>query len=123
MSNMTLNMIPMTPALTPLFHLPLLSDNKILLALVNEDLQYLRLKAKDNISKYIEEYLPAEYENYLSGLIDILTMAWNMSTDSESDKRERIQGLTLAKECYAMKLDLLSSGCKFRQQTNRSNHF
>ena len=73
---------------------------KISLALVNEDLQYLRLKAKDNISKYIEEYLPAEYENYLSGLNNILTMAWNMSTDSESDKRERMQGLTLAKECY-----------------------
>jgi hypothetical protein len=30
-----------------------------------------------------------------------------MSSDGE--KRERMQALTLAKECYAMKLDLLSS--------------
>jgi hypothetical protein len=36
---------------------------KISLTLVNEDLQYLRLKAKENISRYIEVYLPAEYEN------------------------------------------------------------
>ena len=32
-----------------------------------------------------------------------------MSLDTDSDKRERIQALSLAKECYAMKLDLLSS--------------
>ena len=32
-----------------------------------------------------------------------------MSKDADSDKRERTQALALAKECYAMKLDLLSS--------------
>jgi predicted transcriptional regulator len=82
---------------------------KISLTLVNEDLQYLRIKSKENISKYIEEYLPAEYENCLDGLNNILTEAWNMTTDTSSDKRERMQALSLAKECYAMKLDLLSS--------------
>ena len=82
---------------------------KISLTLVNEDLQYLRLKAEDNISRYIVEYLPAEYENCLYGLNNILTEAWVMSADAESDKRERMQALSLAKECYAMKLELLSS--------------
>jgi hypothetical protein len=32
-----------------------------------------------------------------------------ISKDLDSDKRERLQALSLAKECYAMKLDLLSS--------------
>ncbi len=82
---------------------------KVGLASVNEDLQYLRNLARDNISKYIYEYLPAEYENCLDGLNNILTEAWNMSTDNDSDMREKIQALSLAKECYAMKLDLLSS--------------
>ena len=82
---------------------------KISLTLVNEDLQYLRLKAKENISMYIEEYLPAEYENCLDGLNDILQEAWTISTVADSDKREKMQALSLAKECYAMKLDLLSS--------------
>ena len=41
--------------------------------------RYLGTAAKDNISKYIEEYLPAEYENCLDGLNDILTEAWTMS--------------------------------------------
>ena len=52
---------------------------------------------------------------------DILTMAWNMATDSESDKRERMQGLTLAKECYAMKLDLLSSSTVVERAVNFVN--
>jgi hypothetical protein len=52
---------------------------KIALVTVNEDLQWLRLQAKDNISKYIDEYLPAEYENCLNGLNEILTQAWDMS--------------------------------------------
>lgn len=83
---------------------------KIALGTVEEDLQTLRLEAKDNISKYIDEYLPAEYENCLDGLNNILTEAWSIvSIDTDSDKRERMQALSLAKECYAMKLDLLSS--------------
>jgi hypothetical protein len=82
---------------------------KIGLTSVNEDLKHLRNMARDNISKYLDEYLPAEYENCLDGLNNILTEAWAMSTDKDSDKRERMQALSLAKECYAMKLELLSS--------------
>lgn len=70
------------------------SELQVSLRLIEKDLAYLRLKAKENIRKYIDEYLPAEYENCLNGLNNIM---------------ERMQALTLAKECYAMKLDLLSS--------------
>jgi hypothetical protein len=80
---------------------------KVGLASVNEDLQYLRQQATMNIRHYIDEYLPAEYENCLDGLNNIMVEAWQMSLDGE--KRERMQALSLAKECYAMKLDLLSS--------------
>jgi hypothetical protein len=66
---------------------------KIGLALVNEDLQYLRARARDNIRHYIDEYLPAEYENCLDGLNNVLTEAWQMSLDGE--KRERMQALIL----------------------------
>ena len=83
------------------------AELQVSLALIERDLKYLRLKAKENITKYVDEYLPAEYENCLAGLNNILTEAWNMSLEGE--KRERMQALSLAKECYAMKLDLLSS--------------
>lgn len=77
------------------------------LVTVNEDLQFLRLRAKENIRHYIDEYLPAEYEDRLDGLNNIMAQAWQMSLDG--DKRERIQALSLAKECYTMKIDLLSN--------------
>ena len=34
--------------------------------------------------------------------------AWNTAVSTE-DKREKIQALSLAKECYSMKLDLLTN--------------
>ena len=34
--------------------------------------------------------------------------AWNTAQSTE-DKREKIQALSLAKECYSMKLDLLTN--------------
>jgi hypothetical protein len=75
---------------------------------VNRDLSYLRQNAKSNIRRYIDERLPEEYEKCLVGLTAILMEAWNTSQLTE-DRREKIQALSLAKECYSMKLDLLTN--------------
>jgi hypothetical protein len=75
---------------------------------VNRDLSILRQQAKENIKKYIDERLPEEYEKCLVGLNAITKEAWNTSQQTE-DKREEIQALSLAKECYSMKLDLLTN--------------
>ena len=72
---------------------------------VNRDLSILRQQAKANIKKYIDErLLPEEYEKCLVGLTAITKEAWNTE-----DKREKIQALSLAKECYSMKMDLLTN--------------
>jgi Trp operon repressor len=73
---------------------------------INRDLSILRHQAKTNIKKYIDERLPEEYEKCMVGLTAILREAWNTAQSTE-DKRERILALSLAKECYSMKLDLL----------------
>jgi hypothetical protein len=44
----------------------------------------------------------------LVGLTAITKEAWNTTHDPEY-KREKIQALSLAKECYSMKLDLLTN--------------
>jgi hypothetical protein len=75
---------------------------------VNRDLSILRQQAKLNIKRYIDERLPEEYEKCLVGLTTITKEAWNTANTTE-DKRERIQALSLAKECYSMKLDLLTN--------------
>jgi hypothetical protein len=75
---------------------------------INRDITYLRQQAKTNIKKYIDEGLPEEYEKCLTGLNAITKEAWNTAQNTE-DKREKIQALSLAKECYSMKLDLLTN--------------
>ena len=75
---------------------------------INRDLSHLRQQAKDNIRRYIDERLPEEYEKCLVGLTAILREAWSTSQQAE-DRREKIQALSLAKECYSMKLDLLTN--------------
>jgi predicted transcriptional regulator len=75
---------------------------------INRDITYLRQQAKSNIKKYIDERLPEEYEKCLVGLTAITKEAWNTAQNTEN-KREKIQALSLAKECYSMKLDLLTN--------------
>jgi len=64
-------------------------------------LNYLKQQSKQNIKKYIDERLPEEYEKCLVGLTAILREEWNTSQQTE-DRREKIQALSLAKECYSI---------------------
>src|SRR5215212_11849494 len=75
---------------------------------INRDFAYLREQAKHNIKRYIDERLPEEYEKCLVGLTVITKEAW-ITAENTEDKREKIQALSLAKECYSMKLDLLTN--------------
>ncbi|MFL6422326.1 MAG: hypothetical protein ACJ71R_01890 [Nitrososphaeraceae archaeon] len=65
-------------------------------------------ESKENIRRYLDETLPEEYEKCLVGLNAIIKEAWNTAQSTE-DKREKIHALSLAKECYSMKLDLLTN--------------
>jgi hypothetical protein len=49
-----------------------------------------------------------EYGKCLVGLTGITKEAWNTAHNTE-DRREKVQALSLAKECYSMKLDLLTN--------------
>ena len=78
------------------------------LSIISRDVSHLRQQSKQNIRKYIDERLPEEYEKCLVGLTSILKEAWTTAQNAE-DRREKIQALSLAKECYSMKLDLLTN--------------
>src|SRR5919199_1880892 len=54
------------------------------MSIISRDVYFLRQQAKDNIKRYI------------------------LSQQTE-DKREKIQALSLAKDCYSMKLELLTN--------------
>jgi hypothetical protein len=81
---------------------------QVSLGTVNKDLTFLRQQSRQKIRKYIDETLPNEYEKCLVGITSILKEAWTTSQNTEN-KREKIHALSLAKECYSMKLDLLTN--------------
>src|SRR6266480_6438745 len=89
-------------------HYEIASTLQISRPTITRDIQYLSQQAKHSIKKYIDEKLPEEYEKCLVGLTAILREAWNTSQQAE-DRREKIQALSLAKDCYSMKLDLLTN--------------
>jgi len=77
-------------------------------SIICRDIAYLREQAKQNIRKYIDERLPEEYEKCLVGLTAIQREAWN-AAEKTQDVREKVQALSLAKDCYGMKLELLTN--------------
>lgn len=78
-------------------------------ATICKDLEYLREQSRDNIRKYIDEKLPNEYEKCLVGLTAILRESWDMAQKPDIDRREKIQALSLAKDCYTTKMELLTN--------------
>jgi hypothetical protein len=73
----------------------------------SKDTSFLREQAKSNIKKYIDERLPDEYEKCLVGISSILKEAWNTANSQEG--KDKLHALSLAKDCYSMKLELLTN--------------
>jgi predicted transcriptional regulator len=78
------------------------------IGLVNSDLQYMRAKSRESFHKCIDSQLPEEYSKCLSGLNSILKESWTVAYKTQ-ENREKIQALSLAKECYNAKLELLTN--------------
>ena len=72
------------------------------------DIAYLRQQAKEGIGKYIDDYLPAEYQETFVGLRAIIKMQWQIA-ETTTENREKTGALSLIKDCLAMKLDMLGS--------------
>ena len=81
---------------------------KISLGKTNSIVQSLKEEAKENIAKYVNEELPAQYQNTLSGINQIIAITWN-SIDSATNERDKNNAMSLLMQAYAMRLDLLSS--------------
>jgi hypothetical protein len=78
-------------------------------SVICRDITALNQQSKENIKKYVDEKLPNEYEKCLVGLTAILRESWDMAQQPDIDRREKIQALALAKECYTTKLELLTN--------------
>jgi hypothetical protein len=78
-------------------------------SVICRDVFYLSQQSKENIRKHFEERLPVEVDKCLAGLTAILRESWHIANENDVERREKIQALSLAKECYTTKLELLTN--------------
>jgi hypothetical protein len=76
---------------------------------IGKDIVFLKNESKVIIRKYIDERLPEEYERIMVGLNSILRNIWDITDQAEIETKEKLQAYSLIKECYSMKLDLLTN--------------
>ncbi|MGC2385417.1 MAG: hypothetical protein WA631_20170 [Nitrososphaeraceae archaeon] len=76
---------------------------------ISRDVQYLRSKAREDLKLHINEKLPDEYQRCLTGINQVLKIAWNMANKLPQESRLKLQALSLANDCYKYKMDLLTN--------------
>jgi hypothetical protein len=65
-------------------------------SIVCRDVAHLRQQVKENITRYVDERLPEEYEKCLVGLNSILKEAWTILRADDNVERQD-KGLNLSK--------------------------
>jgi hypothetical protein len=78
-------------------------------SVISKDISRLSLQARESLNKFVSEKLPYQYETCLVGINEILRIAWNETSDHDIERREKAMFLGLAKECYLIKMDLLTN--------------
>ena len=63
----------------------------------------------ENLEKHIQERLPLEYQNCMTGIDRVIRMACDI-TEKPIDDKTRLQALLLLNECYKYKMDLTTNG-------------
>jgi hypothetical protein len=82
---------------------------KVNRSVISRDIGSINQQAKQNLHKFIDQKLPGEYQKCLVGINEVLKIAWNTTNERDIDRREKIQALSLVKECIVTKLELLTN--------------
>ena len=92
---------------------------------ISRDISFLKEQARETIKNHIQDRLPYEYNKCLQGLEEIIKESWIISAkaDKIGDNREKLSSLSLIKDSYSTKMDLLTNASllqdsiKFVEQT------
>lgn len=79
---------------------------------VSRDIEYLRETANETIRNHIQKKLPYEYTKCISGLEEIIKEGWQIAINADKkggDSKEKLQALSLIKDTYNTKMDLLTN--------------
>ena len=90
---------------------------------INRDMGYLRNEAQENLKSHIQDKLPEEYQNCMTGINQVLKICWdivnksrkvnnddNGQTVTMTDNKTVLQALALINDCNKYKMDLTTNG-------------
>jgi hypothetical protein len=93
-------------------------------SIISRDLASLRLQAQDNLKMHIQDKLPEEYRNCMTGINQVLKISWDIVNRSRNvnnndndgqkvtitDNKTVLQALALINDCNKYKMDLTTNG-------------
>jgi hypothetical protein len=97
-------------------------------ATISRDISYLRQQARLNLKTHINDKLPEEYQNCMTGINQVLKICWeivnksrNVNNDNGNghqtvtmtDNKTVLQALTLINDCNKYKMDRTTNGAYF----------
>jgi hypothetical protein len=107
-------------------------------SVISRDIAYLRQQAQDNLKMHIQDKLPEEYQNCMTGINQVLKICWEIVNKSRNvsnndndgqtvtmtDNKTVLQALALINDCNKYKMDLTTNGVVITDaikfvQTNR----
>src|SRR5215208_867679 len=74
-----------------------------------KDIQYLRQQDRENLQTHIQERLPQEYENCMTGINRVLQLTWGIA-EKPIDDKTKLQAFAQLNEGYKFKMDLTTNG-------------
>ena len=91
-------------------------------SIISRDMAYLRQQAHENLKTHIQDKLPEEYQNCMTGINQVLKICWeivnksrninndNGQTVTMTDNKTVLQALALINDCNKYKMDLTTNG-------------
>src|SRR5918992_5655958 len=93
-------------------------------SVICRDIAYLRQQAQDNLKLHIQDKLPEEYQNCMTGINQVLRICWDIVNksrnvnDNDNDgqtvtmtyNKTVLQALALINDCNKYKMDLTTNG-------------
>ena len=78
-------------------------------SVVNRDVLFLRKQARENLQYHIQDRIPEEYQNCMTGMKRNLKQTLEIA-ETTSDPRTKLQARAIANDCYKYIMDLTTNG-------------
>lgn len=82
---------------------------------VQRDIHYSMQLTREKVKDYLDKRLPFEIEVCRVGLDRVLEKVWVIINSEDSSEKSKLHALSLAKDCYSTRKELLDSEIDIRQ--------